>query len=256
VNAKGLNKVAFDFVIKTLRKIDYRAAQRSNHFIAMTAETKERIRNAYNYQKDIPLIKPPVNCKAFYVSATVEDYYLVVSRLESYKKVDLVVEAFNMLGYRLIIVGKGSQEAELKRVAKENIEFKSGLSSEEIARLYTHCKALIFPQHEDYGIAPLEANASGRPVIAYGKGGVLDTMIPLTHKQDASTSTGVFFYKQDVDNLITAIHQFERVKFDPLFIRKHAESFDESKFVEKIQWYVKGLVQEYGLASKDIVYQA
>jgi glycosyltransferase involved in cell wall biosynthesis len=253
LNAKGLSKIAFDFVIKTLRKIDYRAAQRSNHFVAMTAETRERIRNAYHYTKEIPLIKPPVNCDAFYVSEQTKDYYLIVSRLESYKKVDMVIEAFNQLGHQLIIVGRGSQETELKNKARGNITFKSGINSKEIAKLYAHCKALIFPQHEDYGITPLEANASGRPVIAYGQGGVLDTMIPVNNVQDASKATAIFFYKQDAESLIKTINQFENLRFNPAFIRRHAESFDESMFIAKIQQYVNHVVDEHSFVGKSIV---
>jgi glycosyltransferase involved in cell wall biosynthesis len=237
-SASGIKKWMFDVVIKLLRIIDYKAAQRTDIFIANSTETKNKIKSAYNFTKHISLIKPPVNCDLFYVSEQIRDYYLVVSRLESYKKVDLVIDTFNELGYPLIIVGKGSQEIELKKKAKRNITFKSGISSQEMADLYAHCKAFIFPQHEDYGITPLEANASGRPVIAYSKGGVLDTMIPLYTNTDASKATAVFFDNQDVKSLITAINKANEVTFDPSFIRKHAEKFHENRFVEKIREYI------------------
>jgi glycosyltransferase involved in cell wall biosynthesis len=253
LKARGLLKVAFDFVIQTLRKIDYQAAQRTDHFIAMTDETRERIKEAYHFTKNIPLIKPPVNCDCFYVSEQTGDYYLVVSRLESYKKVDLVVETFNKLGYPLIIVGKGSQETELRKKAKKNITFKSGISSQEMADLYAHCKAFIFPQHEDYGITPLEANASGRPVIAYSKGGVLDTMLPLHTHQDASKATAVFFGSQDVESLSAAIMEASQVTFDPVFIRKHAEKFHESKFVEQIKDYINDTFEAFYSKGKHLL---
>lgn len=238
IEAKGFKKIAFDFVIKKLRKVDYRAAQRTDRFIAMTAETRDRIRRAYDFIKDIPLIKPPVDCNKFYVSKDIDNYYLVVSRLESYKRVDLAIDAFNKLGYPLIIVGRGSQESELKAKAKKNIIFKSGISNEEVAKLYSQCQALIFPQHEDYGITPLEANASGRPVIAFGKGGVLDTMIPVDNMTDGSKSTAIFFKEQNIDSLIDAVHQFEHTTFDSRFIRQHAEKFHEEQFIKEIRNFV------------------
>lgn len=250
--ATGLKKIAFNTVIKILRKIDYEAAQRTGFFIANSTEIRGKIRNIYHFNKKIDIIKPPVNCDAFYISDYTKDYYLVVSRLESYKKVDLVVDTFNSLGYPLIIVGKGSQENELRKRAKRNITFKSGISSKEMAELYTHCKALIFPQHEDYGITPLEANASGRPVIAYGKGGVLDTMIPLTIEGDASQATAIFFDKQNPENLAAAIEKFNQVNFNPKFIRRHAEQFHESKFVENIRNYVNTLYKQSASPKKTI----
>lgn len=235
-NTSGIKKTIFDSIIKILRKIDFRAAQRTDFFIAMTNETKERIQKAYKPDNNIELIKPPVDCSKFYISPNIKDYYLVVSRLEYYKKVDLVIRAFNKLGYPLIIVGRGSKESELKKMAKSNIIFKNGLSNEEIAKLYSECKAFIFPQHEDYGITPLEANASGRPVIAYGQGGVLETMVPFTN--DSNTATALFFEKQEVDYLINAVLLFENIKFNSNFIRSHAEKFHEDLFVDKIKAFV------------------
>jgi glycosyltransferase involved in cell wall biosynthesis len=164
----------------------------------------------------------------------------VVSRLEYYKKVDLVVDAFNELGLPLIIVGRGSKEMELKKRAKSNIGFKNGLNNHEISELYAGCKALIFPQHEDYGITPLEANASGRPVIAFGKGGVLETMIPKVEKWKA---TALFFEDQSVESLVAAINAFNDNDFDPFFIRRHAEKFNEDKFVKQIRNHVLNLYE-------------
>src|SRR5205085_11078094 len=148
------------------------------------------------------------------------------SRFEPYKKVDLAVNAFNeMPEKQLVIVGTGSMEKELKAIAKKNIKFLTNLDAKELAKQYANCKAFIFPQHEDYGITPLEANASGRPVIAYGRGGVLDTMIPVTGNFEKK-ATAVFFGEQTTSSLKKAIFQFEALNFDPQFIRKHAERFD------------------------------
>jgi glycosyltransferase involved in cell wall biosynthesis len=249
VGSKGLVRLAYDFVIGQLRKIDFRSAQRSDIFIANTAEVGNRIKTVYRHSKHIEVIKPPVNCMKFYVSEKPKDYYLVVSRLESYKKIDLIVETFNELGYPLVIVGKGSMEEKLKKMAGPNIKFFSGLSSEELAALYSECKAFIFPQKEDYGITPLEANASGRPVIAFGEGGVLDTMIP--YSGDASRATALFFKDQTREALIEAIKKFQTLEFSPEFIRTHAEKFDEIKFIEKIRSFVKEKYEEKYFPNKE-----
>jgi glycosyltransferase involved in cell wall biosynthesis len=233
-------------VIKKLKDIDKQSALRTDYFITNSRTVVPRIREAYHPSKDIAVINPSVKCANFYVAEGLGDYYLVVSRFEYYKKVDLVIETFNLMpGKKLIVVGKGSREKELKEIAGPNITFLSGLSADELAGLYANCKAFIFPQLEDYGITPLEANASGRPVIAYGKGGVTDTMIPLT--DDAAKATAIFFPKQTVEALSEAIEVFEISNFDPQFIRKHAETFDDECFVKKIREFVedKYRVNEY-----------
>ncbi|WP_240163713.1 glycosyltransferase [Spirosoma taeanense] len=235
----------FDMVLKRLRSIDFRAAQRPNHFVAMTDETADRLRESYQLNGKIEIINPPVNATNFYVSNKPKSYYLVVSRLEYYKKVDLVIEAFNQLGYPLIVVGKGLQADEIKAMASENVTFKSGLSAEELAELYANCRAFIFPQHEDYGITPLEANAAGRPVIAYGRGGVLATQIPVS--DDPAQATALFFDEQTVESLVEAIRQFEPIqhRFDSAFIRQHAEQFDETHFIDQIREFVGRKYREH-----------
>jgi glycosyltransferase involved in cell wall biosynthesis len=237
-SAKGFKKFAFNQVIKILRSYDYQKAQRTDYFIANTTETKRKIQESYGFTKNIPVIKPPVNCSNFYVSPFVQDYFLVVSRLEYYKRVDLVIEAFNELGYPLIIVGRGTQENTLRRMAGPNIVFKSGLNSTDLAKLYAESRALIFPQHEDYGITPLESNASGRPVIGYGMGGILDTMVPIAEGKNSRECTALLFDKQEKGSLIQAITKFESLSFDPAFIRRHAEQFHETAFIERIRRFV------------------
>jgi glycosyltransferase involved in cell wall biosynthesis len=237
-NANSLKRLAFDAVLGQLKRIDFRAAQRPNYFVAMTDETANRLRETYERKDHIEIICPPVNTAKFYVSPGPKNYFLIVSRLEFYKRVDLVVDAFNQLGYPLIVVGKGVLAQEIKAQAKENIEFRSGLSAEELADLYAGCRAFIFPQHEDYGITPLEANAAGRPVIAYKAGGILTTQIPLN--DNPATATAIMFENQTVDDLIDAVKRFEEVEnqFDPEFIHQHAQHFDETTFIQKIQTFV------------------
>lgn len=243
LNSFGIKKWLFKKVINVLRKIDFKAAQRADYFIANSKEMAEKIKQAYSPRHNVTVINPPAALKNFSLSQVIENYFLVVCRLEYYKRVDIVVEAFNRLKLPLIVVGTGSQEAKLKQMAGPTIVFKKGLSNEDLAGLYSKCRALIFPQHEDYGITPLEANASGRPVIAYGKGGVLETMVPYNGTNNSFTS--IFFNDQTVDSLIKGINSFEQIatKVQPGLIRKHAEKFDESEFVKKMIAYVNERIQ-------------
>jgi glycosyltransferase involved in cell wall biosynthesis len=236
-NSKGVTRWVFDNVITILKKIDKKSSEKGDFFLGMTKETAQRIKDAYEVS-EVSIIPPDVKCRNFHISDNPKNYFLLVSRLEFYKKADLAIEAFNKLGAKLIVVGNGSKATELKELANDNIEFKSGLSSEELSSLYANCKALIFPQYEDYGITPLEANASGRPVIAYEMGGVLETMIP--YNSVAKESTAIFFKDQTVDSLIGAINLFETIEkeFDPTFIRKHAEKYDDSVFSRKIHDFI------------------
>ena len=238
VNSGIIKRKLYDLVIKVLRKIDKKYADKTDWFITNARQVVPRIIEAYQPRNKVPVINPPVKCQNFYVSDEPGDYYLMVSRFEPYKKVDLVIDVFNKMQEKnLIIVGTGSTEKTLRKKAGKNITFLSSLSTKELADVYAHSKALIFPQLEDYGIAPLEANASGRPVIAFGQGGVLDTMIPVT-KNNAHKATAIFFKNQTEASLTDAIKAFEKMTFDPLFIRSHAERFDESTFVDKIRNFV------------------
>lgn len=248
-----LKRKIYDLVISHLKQIDLQAAKRADWFITNSREVVPRIKKAYNPAREISVINPPVKCENFYVSKSNDDYYLVISRFEPYKKVDLVIEAFNeMPDKELVIVGSGTQEKSLKRLAGNNIVFLSGLTAQELARILSRCKALIYPQLEDYGITPLEANASGRPVIAYGKGGVTDTMIPANG--DASKATAVFFHEQTKGALKEALESFETLDFDPAFIRSQAESFDEERFVKRIQDFVAEKFYSSVKTRKDFIY--
>ncbi|WP_228724319.1 glycosyltransferase [Spirosoma sp. KUDC1026] len=243
--AGPIKRFVFDKILRYLRDVDFRFAQRPNYYVGMTDETAERLRSAYQIKKPIRIIKPPVSVNNFYVSNLPKEYFLIVSRLEYYKKVDLAIDAFNELGYPLVVVGKGLQAEEIKARAKGNVTFLSGLSAQQLADAYANCRAFIFPQHEDYGITPLEANAAGRPVIAYGVGGVLATQIPV--KDDPAEATALFFDEQTVESLVKAVKAFEGIeeRFNPTFIRQHAEAFDEKIFIEQIQQFVQGKYLEY-----------
>ena len=237
--SKGGKRMIFDTVVKTLRFFDKRYAQRTNFFLAMTEETKERIQEAYNPKNEVTIINPPVNnLDKYYISELLKEYYLLVSRLETYKKVDLAVMAFNKLQRPLIIVGEGTQENEIKLlVTSDLISFRKNVSTEELAKLYADCRAFIFPQHEDYGLTALEANAAGRPVIAYNKGGIRDTQIPFQNNE----ATAILFDVQTVDALTEAVMWFEKEegRFKPKFIKSHAEKFSEQNFIEIIRNFIQ-----------------
>jgi glycosyltransferase involved in cell wall biosynthesis len=251
--SSGIKRRIFDVVLSILRKIDYEAAQRTDYYLTTTEEVAERIRRYYGIKNEIEIIPSPIKAHNFHVSTGPKDYYLIVSRLEYYKKVDLVIEAFNRLGYPLVVVGKGLKAAEIKAMAGPNITFLSGLSDAELADVYANCKAFLLPQHEDFGLTALEANASGRPVIAYGAGGVLKTQIPV--KDDPSRATALFFGEQTVDSLIDAVRRYELIQddFDPYFIRRHAEQFDEAQFIERIREYVHTKYESHKKMAKRIL---
>lgn len=212
--------------IKKLKQWDYCAAQRVDHFIANSNCVAERIKKYY--QRPSEVIFPPVRTHSFKpVPHPTADYYLAVGRLIPYKKFDLIVRAFNQNGKRLTIAGCGPDLKKLKKLATQNIDILGAVDHKLLVELYANCKALIVPQLEDAGIVPLEAMASGRPVIALNKGGSLDSM-----KEGV---TGVFLYEQTPDSLNNAITKFEMMNFDPQAIRKHALLFDTERFKERVE---------------------
>jgi glycosyltransferase involved in cell wall biosynthesis len=238
-NAKGIHKFIFDKIITRLKKIDYKYAQRANIYIANSPITVDRIRDNYQIKDKIEIINPSIDTSRYYIAENTEDYYLIVSRLEKYKKVDLAINAFNKLGKSLKIVGHGIEAESLKQNANNNIEFLGSVPQEKLVELYSKCKALIFPQHEDYGLTPLEANACGRPVIAYGKGGIETTMVPYNQSKQDNAFTAVFFPEQNIDSLINAIKTCETLNIDTNYIRKNAVKFDDSIFIRKIKQFVE-----------------
>jgi len=213
-------------VIALLKRWDYRVAQRpTTHFVAISTEIQERIRRYYHRESSI--IYPPVNVKRFHPALQHEDYYLIVSRLVPYKRIDLAVEAFNQLGLPLRIVGSGRDREALESLAKSNITFMGYIPDEDLPDLMARCKAFIFPGREDFGIAPLEAQASGRPVIAYGAGGALDSII--------EGETGTFFREATPESLAQAVLNFNADCVDPLACRANAERFSVPRFQQELQ---------------------
>ncbi|OBY76952.1 glycosyl transferase [Paenibacillus sp. KS1] len=219
-------------VLHKIRQWDYVSAQRVDHYIANSHNVANRIKKYYGKKSEV--IHPPVSSEQFYLSDVTEDYYLIVSRLIPYKRIDLVIEAFNKLGWPLIIIGDGYDRKRLESLAKSNVEFMGYQPDQVIAKYYSKCKAFILGGEEDFGITPLEAQASGRPVLAYGKGGALETVI--------SGETGYFFAEQSVDSVIDALEKISTASFDTAAIRHHAESFSKDKFKDRIQQFISSKV--------------
>jgi glycosyltransferase involved in cell wall biosynthesis len=207
-----------------LRIWDRQAAERVDEWIAISEFVRRRIAKYYN--KDAVVVHPPVNVSKFTMSYEAGHYWLMVGRLVAYKNFDLAIRVFNTLGWPLKIVGTGVEERRLKAMAQENIEFVGAVSDQQLGQLYRGARAVIFPQEEDFGIVPLEAMASGRPVIAYHGGGALETVI--------DRITGVFFYEQTEEELLAAVDRSSRMKWLPDLCRGQAERFDIPVFRKKM----------------------
>ncbi len=212
-----------------LRIWDQQAAQRVDHYIANSFFVKKRIKKYY--RRNAKVIYPPIETKKLKIASSPKRYYLLVNRLLPYKKTALAIEAFNRLGLPLIIVGRGPEEKYLKKIAHKNIKFLGNVYGKDLRSLYRHCQALIFPQEEDFGIAPVEVMASGRPVVAYRSGGAIETV--------TEGVSGIFFDKQEPQALVRAVRQFQALDFKPRNIRKSVLKFDEEVFKKNLDQFIK-----------------
>ncbi len=236
---KNRASIAVRFGIKLslsyLRYWDVESAKRVDYFIANSQNVRDRIRRIYDRESKV--IFPPVDIKRFSVSVKDDGYYLIVSALVPYKRIDIAIEAFNKLGERLIIIGTGIEEKKLKAIAKNNVEFIGWVNDDELKKYYGGCRAIIFPGEEDFGIVPVEGMACGKPIIAFKKGGAVETVV--------EGKTGLLFDEQNSESLIEKIHNLEKLQFDPILIRKHAEQFDRDIFKKRIKNYVDEKWKEY-----------
>ncbi|MBU1071362.1 glycosyltransferase [Patescibacteria group bacterium] len=235
-------KLIPNFVKKYFQSVDLLISKRPDRYIAISKEVKNRIKTYYNQDSDV--VYPPIEDK-FYSksrpnSLNKRKYYLVVSRLEPYKKTNLVINTFNYLqGETLKVVGTGSQLKNLKKLAKKNIKFLGQVSDQDLVGLYTNAKAVIFPQIEDFGLVPLEAQASGTPVIAFNNGGAMETVI--------NNHTGLFFKHQTVSSLTRAIKKFESGKHQITSAKcqQNALKFTQDRFIIKFRDKVNKLWQKH-----------
>ncbi|HZU68177.1 MAG TPA: glycosyltransferase [Ktedonobacteraceae bacterium] len=239
IEREQLGKVArsiLPFLITSMRVWDQASSMRVDHFIANSPAVAQRI--AKYYRRDAVVIPPPVEVSRFIFDPTIqpEDYFLIVSRFMPYKRIDLAIQACNQLQLPLVIIGKGRDEPRLKRMAGPTIRFLGSLSDAEVLHYYARCRALLLPGEEDFGITPLEAQASGRPVIAYGAGGALASII--------DGVTGTFFDEQTVESLASALSSFDERQFDPQTIRNHALEFDKPRFHRRILQFIEAKMSE------------
>lgn len=232
----GIARRVLPLLISGLRVWDQVSAMRVDHFIANSPVVAERIQKYY--RRDAVVIPPPVEVSRFSFDPDieVEDYFLIISRLIPYKRIDLAIEACNQLRLPLVIIGDGRDLERLKRLAGPTIRFLGRLSDQEVLHYYARCRALLFPGEEDFGITPLEAQACGRPVIAYGSGGALASVV--------EGITGVFFYEQTVDSLATALASFDERRYEPQTIRSHALEFDMPRFHRRILQFIEAKMNE------------
>ena len=219
---------ALAFAHPVLRQFDYAAMQRVTSVATSCQNMASEIEVCYHRHAEV--IYPPIRISDYCVGSGPGEYFLTVSRLISHKRVDLAINACEILGQNLVVVGDGPELASLQRMAGSRIKFAGRVSDVALRKLYTDCRAVLFPSHEDYGIVPLEAQASGRPVIAYGVGGVRETVL--------EGVSGIFFADQTVDAVISAIQAFERIDFDPRKVRRIIERFDAGSFKQTLREFV------------------
>ena len=236
-NAGRLTRLFMSATMPFLRVWDVASAARVDRFVANSSFIARRIAKAY--RRDSTVIFPPVDVDAFTIAENPRrDFYLCAGQLVPYKRVDLAVAACTRLGRRLVVVGTGSETARLRAMAGPTVEFKGWASFAELQDLTRNCRALLFPGEEDFGIVPLEAMAAGRPVVAFGSGGALDTVI--------EGETGVFFHEQTVDALQAAIERCESLEsgFDPQRIRRHARGFSGDVFRDSFRAFVETAMRD------------
>jgi len=232
-----IKKSLSSIVMSYLAMFDFSASARVDYFVAPSETSKRRI--GKYYRRKAVVIHPPCDIDRFKPADKIDDYYLFVGRLVAYKRADLAVKACSLNGSRLLVVGDGPEIAKLKSMASRNVEFLGWVSDDDLSTIYAKCKALIFPGEEDFGIVPVEVQASGRPVIAFGRGGALESVIP--------DVTGLFFYRKTPESLSEAMRKFERRigQFCPGKIVDNATRFSKQKFLTAFENFVTTSLEKH-----------
>lgn len=225
----GFIKAILPPLLSRLRSWDQQAADRVDAFIANSKTVQDRIQKYYHH--DSTIIYPPVDTHTFHLSHAPKEYFLTGGRLVPYKRYDLVIEAANKTGIPLKIFGDGPVEAELRKIARPNIEFLGRVNDKQKAELYANARAFIHPQEEDFGITAVESMASGRPVIAYRKGGATETVV--------EGLSGEFLETQTWEELADHLIRFEDKAYDPIAIKHYAERFSRKRFIEEMKTFVE-----------------
>lgn len=225
----SLKRKLIPWLMNYIRMWDRLTADRVDYFIANSHNVARRIKK--HYHRESTVIHPPVEASFFKPDDVDEGYFLIISRLVPYKRVDLAIQACNRLNLPLRVVGTGPEYERLKAIAGPTVQMMGRLSEEDIKRHYARCRAFLFPGEEDFGITPLEAQASGRPVIAFGKGGALETVV--------DGETGLFFGEQTVEALVSSLQRFDNISFNKQGIRLHAEKFDLRNFQQSFKSFIE-----------------
>lgn len=237
-----LSRKIIPFFANYLRMWDVTSANRVDHFLANSAHVGRRI--AKYYRRPSTVIHPPVDTSQFPLSTQSGDFYLMITALVPYKKVDLAIRAFNNNGKPLHIVGSGPEKAALQKLAGSNVRFFDWVSDAELRQFAAECKALIFPGEEDFGIVPVEVQSCGKPVIALARGGALETVIGFDGNNEGRCS-GIFFDEHSESALQNAIQQFESLKWNAEFIHQHAQQFAKAQFMAKMRGFLEQSVSEF-----------
>lgn len=240
---KGLKGLYAKYVLNKIKTWDIDNSKNVDFFIANSNHVAKRIKRIYN--RESVVIYPPVDVDFFQLEEQKQDYYFTASRLVAYKKVQLIVEAFNDLPHlKLIVAGDGPEFQKLKKIAKDNIEFVGFVDYKKLKNLLQKAKAFVFAAEEDFGIIPVEAQACGTPVIAFGKGGALETVI--------ENETGIFFEEQSAQKIKEAVFDFEKLEFNPKKIREYALKFSTQRFENEMKAFVEIKFKEHlELLNKD-----
>ncbi len=234
-----LSKLGFEYPIRyalyKLRQWDFSSSQRIDYLISNSKYTAKRIKKYWGLESEV--INPPVDIKRFKYNKSRSNFYLSVNRLVPNKRIDLLIKAFNKLGLPLIIIGDGPEKFKLKKIAKSNITFLYKKSDLEVEDYMSRCRAFVYAGLEDFGIAPVEAMASGAPVIAYGKGGILDTVNCLTNNKKDKFPSGILFKNQTSSDIYDTINWFEEKriwkKFNAELLNKYTNKFSHENFTTK-----------------------
>lgn len=228
-NLNGLLRAVMPPFLTSLRQWDRLAADRVDHFIAISQTVRQRIAKIYRREADI--IYPPVDTARFAPAGKIADYYLIVGRLVPYRRIDILIEAFNKLQRPLLIAGSGRDRQRLEALAGPTVQFLGRVPDAELPDLMARCRAFMWPGEEDFGISPIQAMAAGRPVIAYAAGGALETVIP--------GQTGALFYEQSAQAIIEAVEQFDDTAIDPQKLNAFAAQFDTSAYKRRMARFVE-----------------
>jgi glycosyltransferase involved in cell wall biosynthesis len=219
-----------------LRMWDAASAARVDSFVANSSTVASRIQRYY--RRESTVIHPPVDTTAFSVAAPsdLEDYYLMAGELVAYKRPDLAVRAFNEMKLKLVVIGGGEMLKEIRQIAGPNVTVLGSQPFDVLRQHYSRCRALIFPGEEDFGMVPVEAMASGRPIVAFGRGGATETVV--------DSITGVFFFEQTVEAISSAVRRLATVDIDPQKIATHAGQFGQAQFFQKMSAHIEGLLAD------------